>query len=75
MTTTTIAPDRTRSEGAGARPSARPVLTVHAGVSLPLRLALLDAVEKALESQGVERARIDERYRSELVVLAELEEG
>ena len=73
--TTTIAPDRNRCEGAGAAPSTRPVLTVHAGVSLPLRLALLDAVGKALESQGVERAWIDESHRSELVVLAELEEG
>jgi len=72
MTTTTT--DHDRLESIGAMPSVQRVLTVHAGISLPLRLALLDAVEAALNSQGVERVWIDTSQRHDLVVLAEFED-
>ena len=50
------------------------LLTVHAGASLTARLAILDAVEKALERQGITGLRIDTNQRPDLVVLADLQD-
>lgn len=72
MTTTTA--DIEGLEGIGAMPSVQRVITVHPGISLPLRLALLDAVESVLTREGVERAWIDTSQRHDLVVLAEVED-
>ncbi|WP_243058079.1 hypothetical protein [Nocardioides sp. SR21] len=54
-------------------PTTHRILTVHADVDLPMRCAILDAVEQALKSQGVQRVWIDPDHPSELVVLAELD--
>ncbi|WP_155993271.1 hypothetical protein [Nocardioides sp. URHA0020] len=55
-------------------PDIRRVLTVHAEISVPLQLALLDAVEQALQGHGVSRIWIDPGTRPDLLVLAEFED-
>jgi hypothetical protein len=50
------------------------VLTVHADISVPVQLALLDAVEGALHGQGVSRIWIDSGTRPDLLVFAEFED-
>jgi len=46
------------------------VCTVHKELSLPIRLALLDAIDRVLHDQGIERVWIDPTCASDLVVLA-----
>jgi hypothetical protein len=52
----------------------RRVLTVHAGTSMPVQLALLDAVEDVLKDQGACRIWIDPDTRPDLLVLAEFDD-
>jgi hypothetical protein len=52
----------------------RRVLTVHAGTSMPVQLALLDAVEDVLKDQGASRIWIDPDTRPDLLVLAEFDD-
>ena len=55
-------------------PATHRVLTVHAASSVPVRLALLDAVEAVLQDHGATRIWIDPSISHELVVLAEFGE-
>jgi hypothetical protein len=49
----------------------RRVLTLHAELDMPLRLAVLDALEHVLLEHGATRIWIDPGSRPDLVVLAE----
>jgi hypothetical protein len=51
------------------------VATVHNEVSLPIRLALLDAIDGVLRDHGVSRIWIDPDCRPDAVVLAEAPPG
>jgi hypothetical protein len=50
------------------------IVTVHAGTDLALQLALLDAIDRTLRDHGVHRTWIDPGSRSELVVMAEMDD-
>lgn len=54
-------------------PTTQRVVTVHAGGSMTLRLALLDAIERTLQEHGAERVWIDPAGGQDLVVLAEVD--
>jgi hypothetical protein len=50
------------------------VLTVHVDTSVPVQLAILDAVEEALHGQRASRVWIDSGMRPDLLVLAEFDD-
>ena len=67
-------PDTLPVENSESMPAIHRVLTVHADISVPVQLALLDAIEVTLHDRGVSRIWIDPGTRPDLVVLAEFED-